>query len=503
MMTTTQGISEMALAEVSRRVADQMGLHIPPDRYAELADALECVASELGCETGWICAERLLSSKFSRELIETLAGYLTVGETYFFRVKKHFDVLETEIIPGLIKARKGGQQYLRIWSAGCCTGEEPYSIAIVVHKLISDLKEWNITILATDINPSFLERARRGIYREWSFRSAPLWLQSQYFTKTKAGEFELRPEIRRMVTFSYLNLAEDAYPSIPNNTNAMDVIFCRNVTMYFKQGRTRQISKRFHRAVIDGGWLIVSPSEAASDIFADFSVVRPSGTILFTKDGARAPRREVEQPLPVVEPVIQDPVPATQVLPQEAERAAVVENEVSPVSYELALEHYEKGEYREVLECVPSCFDGASNPAEHFALAAKACANLGEFEQAISWCDKAVVEDKMRADLYYLKAAILQGQNRTQEAIEFLGRAIYVEPEFVLAHFMLGNLSLNDGRQDTADKHFANTLDLLGKLEEGAIVPESGGMTAGRLMRIIEMISGGGLQNTGGIGNEC
>jgi len=521
MIATTHGISEIVIEELSKLVADQMGLYFPPERHADLASALKDAAPELGFEDGRTCADRLLSSKFTKKQIAILASHLAVGETHFFRDKKQFDALETEILPDLINARTGGQQYLRIWSAGCSTGEEPYSIAIVVHRLIPDLKEWNITILATDINPRFLEKARCGIYRKWSFRSAPSWLQSQYFTRTSESDFEIRPEIRRMVTYSYLNLAEECFPSIPNNTNAMDVIFCRNVTMYFKPDKTRQISRCFNRAVIDGGRLIVSPSEAAQEVFADFSVARPSGAIIFAKDGAHFPRSELGV-LPSEALAMEGPssAPSAIVIPPTnqgsstlvgratVDKSGMVQGRPSDVrvprsvsSYELEVELYEKGAYREALECVLGCSDEASDPIEHYILAARACANLGEFQEAVSWCDKALARDKMRAALYYLKAAILQAQNRSHEAVEALGRVLYLEPEFILAHFMLGNLSLNEGRQNVARKHFANTLDLLGGMEAGEILPESDGLTAGRLKEIVGKISECRLQNAEGTEN--
>jgi len=116
-----------------------------------------------------------------------------------------------------------------------------------------------------------LRKAMAGVYGKWSFRNAPPWLIEGYFTCKKDGVFEILPEIRKMVTFAYLNLAQDTYPSPLNNTNAMDIIFCRNVLMYFAPERARQVGDSLFRSLVDGGWLMVGASELSSI----FSAIRP------------------------------------------------------------------------------------------------------------------------------------------------------------------------------------------------------------------------------------
>ena len=111
----------------------------------------------------------------------------------------------------------------------------------------------------------FLEKAAEGLYSEWSFRDTPDWIKERYFKRKKNGLFEISPHIRKRVTFSYLNLAEDVYPSLTNGRNAMDVIFCRNVLMYFSPEGVRRIGQNFHRSLVNGGWLIVSPVEMSND----------------------------------------------------------------------------------------------------------------------------------------------------------------------------------------------------------------------------------------------
>jgi len=183
----TSAISNELLGQVSVYVADRMGLSFPKERWNDLERGLQQAAPDLGFTDAEACARGLLLSSLTKPQIEILASHITVGETYFFRDKKSFDVLENTIFPALIQKRRETGRQLRIWSAGCATGEEPYSIAIVLRRLIHDIKEWNITVLATDINPLFLGRAANGLYGEWSFRDVPAAVKERYFQRTGQG----------------------------------------------------------------------------------------------------------------------------------------------------------------------------------------------------------------------------------------------------------------------------------------------------------------------------
>lgn len=235
--------SEILFSQLSELIAARMGLYFPKARWHDLERGIASAAPEFGLKDVESCIQWLLSSPWTQSQIEILAVHLTVGETYFFREKRGFDLLEEHILPELIGSRRGVQKHLRIWSAGCATGEEPYSIAILLHQVLPDLKDWDITILATDMNPRFLQRASEGVYGEWSFRDTPIWIKERYFKKKESHRFEILPQIQRMVTFSYLNLAEDADPSFLNHPQAIDVIFCRNVLIYFAPERAKALSR--------------------------------------------------------------------------------------------------------------------------------------------------------------------------------------------------------------------------------------------------------------------
>src|SRR2546428_1703787 len=166
----TGPISEDLLWQVNEKLAAQMGLHFPKERWSDLARGIGAAAEQFDFQNVESFVRWLVVSALTRAQLETLASHLTVGETYFFRERKSLEILEENILPELIRTRRGTDQRIRIWSAGCCTGEEPYTIAILLDRLLPDIRDWQITITATDINPCFLKKASDGLYSEWSFR---------------------------------------------------------------------------------------------------------------------------------------------------------------------------------------------------------------------------------------------------------------------------------------------------------------------------------------------
>src|SRR5208283_4911000 len=196
------------LGELSGFIAAHMGLHFPEERWPDMARGLTTACTELGFENPQACASWLMTHELTVRQVETLASHLTVGETYFLRDPASFEALERTILPPLVASQSDTGRTIRLWSAGCCTGEEAYSLAITCARVLPDLKGWNISILATDINPRFLAAAEAGVYSDWSFRGAPAWLRERFFSPAHHKKFAIDPAVRKLVHFSYLNLAE-------------------------------------------------------------------------------------------------------------------------------------------------------------------------------------------------------------------------------------------------------------------------------------------------------
>jgi chemotaxis protein methyltransferase CheR len=490
-----KGLSEPLLSEISRLLADHTGLHFPAERWPDLERGIRSAAPSFGCEDGESCARFLLSSPLTRRQIEILAGELTVGETYFFREKQSLEVLSDRILPELVRVRRGTDRRLRIWSAGCCTGEEPYSIAILLDRFLPELRDWQVTILGTDLNPLFLNKASKGIYSEWSFRDAPPWLKENYFKPAGVKHFEIAPRIRERVTFSYLNLGEEVYPSLATNTNAMDLILCRNVLMYFSPERTKKVTHRFHQSLVTGGWLLVSPTETSCELFGEFSSVQFQRTTFYQKGEkplpAAVPHFSPEAAFLHPEPADISPsvlsfvsAPSFPAPPPEPSASPAAETAADP--YEEARILFERGNYAAAAAMLKA--DPALLPAtaERSALLARICANLGELSEALSWAEKALAVGKLDAGLHYLRAMILQEQGSMQEVVPSLKRALYLAPNFVLAHYALGNLALRQRNFKEAGRHFANVLALLDAYKPNDVLPDSDGLAAGRLREMVE-----------------
>ncbi|PTR05314.1 CheR-type MCP methyltransferase [Nitrosospira sp. Nsp5] len=476
------------LSQLSELLSTQMGLYYPEKRLTDLERGIIAATPALGVGSPEACVRQLLSATLTRKQVEILASHLTVGETYFFREKKSFTVLEDHIFPELMRTCAHANRQLRIWSAGCCTGEEPYSIAMLLDRLIGHSEKWNATILATDINPVFLQKAAEGLYSEWSFRETPVWIKERYFKQRKKGQFEILPHIRKRVTFSYLNLAEDAYPSLTNDTHAMDVIFCRNVLMYFSPEWVQKIGQNFHRSLVNGGWLIVSPVESSSSLFSQFKATPFPQAILYQK----TKKQESQTSVAEYSATMPDSSPSASCMPAPAlTQVSFFQDE--KISFSL------KHVSTEALSVVTSASVQPQNvqhtgiDPEHHGLdalcrTARSHANLGELTEAIKWCEKAIAANKLNPAAHYLLATIHQELGQGEIAAQSLMRTLYLDPNFVLAHFALGNLCLSQGRHREAERHFDNALALLHAHPHDELPLEAGGLTAGRLTEIITSV---------------
>jgi chemotaxis protein methyltransferase CheR len=428
---------------VSAAIASHTGLHFPEERHDDLQRGLADAAAELGFKDARSCANWLLSSEPTKPQIDTLASHLTIGETYFFREPKAFEALAGEILPALIQKRRGNEQRLRLWSTACSTGEEAYSLAILLHQVLPDWRDWQVSILATDINARSLRKAMRGVYGDWSFRDTPPDFRKRYFEVTAEGRYAVRPEIRRSVRFAQINLAQDGFPSLATDTNATDIVFCRNVLIYFEPSRVEALIRKLRCSLVEDGWLVVSPSECSQALFSGFSAVNFPGAVLYRKSHAKE-----QAPGYVAAPSAAPAPPITMTAPA-AVRAFAAPPVLKP---------------------------------EDFARLTRSRANEGRLDEALSWSERWIVADKLDAVAHYLNAMVLQELGDREQARRSLQRAIYLKPDFALAHFALGSLAERGGR---TNRHFENALALLRRMPAAQIVPESDGLTAGRLSEII------------------
>ncbi|WP_440950760.1 CheR family methyltransferase [Methanosphaerula subterraneus] len=486
--------SAMHLGVISDRITEVLGLSFPEERWRDLARGITAAAEELGCASPEAFVEWLVHAPPESREIEVLARNLMIGETYFFREKQVFSILQETIFPTLIQSRRGADRQLRIWCAGCSSGEEPFSVAILLHRLIPDIEDWRVTIHATDINPDALKKAGQGIYTEWSFRETEPWLKREYFTEVGRGRYEVVPAIRRMVTFSRYNLVHPPAGSLPD-AGAIDIILCRNVLMYFSPGQAQGVVSRFYRLLNQDGWLIVSVTEASAHLFPQFQGVGFPQAMLYQKKagGGSQERTGPAATPPAVQParVKRRPRPLLPVTPAAA--PGPTWPVPAPEPTDLATHRNEvfslftRQRYREAMERGQRVLAIAPGDADMMALLSRCSANLGDLAEAKEWCEQAILARRTEPAFHYLMSSILQELGEEGEAIRSLQRVLYLDQDAVLAHYGLGNLALRRGDTGEAVRQFSITRRILATREEDEEIPDSGGLNTGRLARNIRI----------------
>jgi chemotaxis protein methyltransferase CheR len=284
------------------------------------------------------------------------------------------------------------------------------------------------------------------------------------------------------VSFFYHNLAEDAYPCLANNTNAMDIIFCRNVLMYFTEAGKKKVMGKFYQCLLEGGSLVVSPAETSLQYLPRLEALFPGSTIyrkgsVKCEDAARGEETMHDTANYGLQPAADEDF----LLPHVAPAPLPV---AEPDSYAEALELYERGSYAGAEKKAALLIrDKDDGPA--LILLSRICANQGRLADALDFCERAIAAEKLNHEYYYLLATILLELGREDEAEVSLGRALYLNQDFALAHFALGNLARRTGMKKKSSRHFENALSVLRRYRPRDIVPGSEGITAGRMIEVI------------------
>jgi chemotaxis protein methyltransferase CheR len=212
--------------------------------------------------------------------IEALLDVVSTNETYFFRNEKQFEALQLDCLPDIAK-KKQNEKKLRIWSAGCSTGEEPYTIGIIIFELMQLFRDWHIEIIATDIAVSVLDFAKKGEYSGRRIDKVKPDLLKKYFINNSQNPefFTIKNEIKNIISFKMLNLFKDPYPV------GLDIIFCRNVMIYFDKEHQKKLLSGFYRSISNSGYLFLGHSETIHTISEDFVYKKILDTPIYIPKG--------------------------------------------------------------------------------------------------------------------------------------------------------------------------------------------------------------------------
>lgn len=389
-----------------------------------------------------------IASKENREM-QRLVALATVGETYFYRDYKQFDLLRTTILPQLINSRSTTSRELRLWSAGCASGEEPYTLAMIVKELIPLTEFWNIHILGTDINEKALKKARVASYGSWSFRSNDGHrLLDKYFDK-RGREYHVKDEIKKLVNVEYLNLNDGLYPAPFSGTDNLDLIIFRNVAIYFSAETTHAIAQRMVSCLAEGGWILTGASDPSLSRMDNLVLRDFDGCFIYQKESSsRSPAKAAPLPLCSSAVIAEkfEPTPGNIARMDSLEEAAAL---------------VDQGQPDEAIDLLRQGSDSGKGSARACYMIAKLEADAGNLTEAKRQCELAVENNKLMVEAHYLMGIVCQELGDDESAIAALKKSIYINRTFAEAYVCLGSIYRRLGKEQQAGKAFANASRIL------------------------------------------
>jgi chemotaxis protein methyltransferase CheR len=268
------GLTEHELSEIRMLIEERTGIHFDASRERFFSTRVREHLRERGYARG---TELLRAARKTNVEYEALLEKLLTQETTFFRYPAVYEAFEKHVLPELhVKKFWRNPRTLRVWSAGCSTGEEPYSIAITVLDTLSFADAWEVEILATDIGRQALKIAERGVYSGRSIASVNEKQLGAHFSSVSGGH-QIKNRIRKIINFAQMNLSSPVY------VGRMDLIFCMNVLIYFSEERRRALVQRFYDALEPGGYLFLGHSESISKMPVKFQAIVLGDCIMYRK----------------------------------------------------------------------------------------------------------------------------------------------------------------------------------------------------------------------------
>ena len=474
------------------RVRDLAGLQFPENRRPDMELVMRRAMLAAGAESLDEYAELIAQGRVS---LAGLVEEVAIGETYFFREPEQFAFLRDVVLPEIIHRR--GSERLELWSAGCASGEEAYSLAILLEELGIGP---SARVLGTDISARALAHARLGRYGSWSLRGAgaarvrPYLVPSANPSQAKSAKVassaaplgsresqivELDSALRRRVRFAALNLVEPAYPSPARGIHDFDLILCRNVLIYFDAATVARVARQLYESLAEGGWLIAASSDPPLAKLAPFLVVSTEWGAFYRKLRAHGPNNWSEAA------PSRRPFPGTEVVPRSDPRSAEGGAGFPRVAPAVPQDTGVVGE-REASAAPPSDFVHAlPQPAlSDRATRIRALANRGELAAAAEAAEDGIVKEPLDAGGPYLYAAVLLELQRDDEARAALERAVYLDANFVAAHLALGTVRGRLGDRVGARRSFQTVLRLCTALDPAAILPLADGACAAHVAAV-------------------
>jgi chemotaxis protein methyltransferase CheR len=487
-------------------VAQRFGLYFEDAKLDFLADVLQRRMKATRCAPFSSYQRRIVSPANEHEELRVLAEQLTVNETYFFRYADQFRAFAEVVVPNRIQARAPGR-LLRILSAGCASGEEAYSLAILIRDRLPELASWDITIQGIDVNASMVGKAWRARYSAWALRETPADLRTKYF-RADGGDFLLDSTLKPGVTFEERNLVED--DPLFWQDDAFDVVFCRNVTMYFTAEATRSVISRIARSLAPGGFLFLGHAETLRGVSQEFRLQHTHETFYYQRREAHETTCAADLPQPlgdhdslrrpisqVVEPgdswfnTIRRASERIANLTKEKSRPAMGESRSNSGSSSrsqtalipplwdraLAIELLRKERFREATELLRALPAESKADPDTQLLLAVLLSNGGDLPEAEKVCLDVLKLDEWNAGAHYLMALCREQAGDREAAVKHDQAATYLDSAFAMPHLHLGLVAKRSADGETARRELGRALPLLDQEDASRILLFGGGFT--------------------------
>jgi chemotaxis protein methyltransferase CheR len=478
---------------------ERLGLRFADGRIGDLAETLARRAEETSCDPSRYLVG--LEAAGSAEL-RILARELTVNETFFFRNAEHLRALEEVALPDCARAHPA-RRPLRILSAGCASGEEAYSLAILARDRLEPAG-YPVSIHGIDVSPAMIERAARARYSPWSLRETPAPIEARYF-RARGREMILDEALRKTVSFEERNLVDDDpgfwRPGI------FDVIFCRNVLMYFAPDKAQAVMARLSRSLVSGGYLFLGYAETMRGLSQDFHLRHTHGGFYYQRRDARDLEARSVEPLANSSGDRSDALPSAldggysgagspagdaswvETIRHASERIAQLTSarqgprlgetakgrakiafDVSPAVELLRQERF--GEAQALLAELPPESD---EDADVLLLRAVLLTHGGDLAQAETLCRDVITLDEMSAGAHYLTALCREDAGDRSAAADHDRIAVYLDPTFAMPRLHLGLLARRAGDQQTARRELGEAMTLLEREDASRLLLYGGG----------------------------
>ena len=390
---------------------------------------------------------------------QALIDEVTIQETHFFRNPPQMRALRSAVLPELLRHAESRGRRLRIWSAGCSTGEEPYTVAMMLRELLPSTAGWDVKVIATDISEGALAAARSATYGPRAVQLASPADVARFFTAAPDGRVQVRQEVRDLVELRHHNLVADPPPE-----DGLDLVLCRNVTIYFSRDTTRELMGRLHGGLRDGGYLLLGHSETLWQVSEDFRLVA-----IGSGDSAAYVYRRLDGP---------------------GDRRSVLPDRRTEQELPLAAER-RRAQRREARVDVPQQAVPPEPAVEDAVPAVRDALAQGRYADAARLARLAGDADPLRADVHYLLGLALVNQGLDAEAQPPLRRAVYLDPESGLAHFLLAGALARTGDATAAAREYrAAALALVRQDDGDGSAPELGGRSARELAALCAQLEG-------------